>query len=128
MGSENKTHLGAGGPPRWVVASLATVPALGGQPWPCGLPGLVSASVQGLSWLTEMISSLAPDSDGEGAGAATKDSIWAVIGPQQGWDDAAAVHPDEGAAQKIRRELLWKQAAGVVFARRLFAGDPTKNQ
>ncbi len=69
-----------------------------------------------------------PDSDGEGAGGAAQDGIWTVIGPLQGWDDAAAVHPDEGAAQEVRRELLWKQAAGVVFARRVFAGDPTKNQ
>ncbi len=39
---------------------------------------------------------LGPDSNGEGAGAMAQNGIWAIVGLLQGWDDAAAVHPDEG--------------------------------
>jgi hypothetical protein len=37
-----------------------------------------------------------PNSDGDGAGAAGQDGAWAVVGLLQGWEDAVAVHPDEG--------------------------------
>ncbi len=37
-----------------------------------------------------------PNSDGEGAGVAWHDGVWAIVGLLQGWEDAVAVHPDEG--------------------------------
>ncbi len=46
-----------------------------------------------------------------------KDGVWAVVGPLQGQDDAAAVHPDVGGTQKVNQELLKELAAQVVFAR-----------
>jgi hypothetical protein len=58
-----------------------------------------------------------PDSDGEGAGAAVQDSIGAVVGLLQRWDDATMVHPDEGGVQEVPGELLWQLAARVVVAR-----------
>jgi hypothetical protein len=56
-----------------------------------------------------------PSSDGEGAGAAWQDGVWAVVGLLQGWEDAVAVHPDEGNGG--RRETFWQLATRVVFAR-----------
>jgi hypothetical protein len=47
-----------------------------------------------------------PNSDGEGAGAVAKRGIGAVVGPLQGGNDAATVHPDEGGAEGVPREIL----------------------
>jgi hypothetical protein len=65
----------------------------------------------------ETILSLAPDSDGEGAGAAMQDGKGAVVGPLQGQYDAAAVHPDERDMEEVPRKLLWQLVARVVLAR-----------
>jgi hypothetical protein len=58
-----------------------------------------------------------PDSDDEGVGAAVQDGIGTIIGPLQGYDDAAAVNPDEGGTEEVPRKLLWQQAAQVVLDR-----------
>jgi hypothetical protein len=66
----------------------------------------------------EMILSLAPDSDGEGAGAAMQDGKGAIVGPLQGRYDAAAVHPDERDMEEVPSKLLWQLVARVVLASR----------
>jgi hypothetical protein len=58
-----------------------------------------------------------PDSDDEGVGAAVQDGIGTIIGPLQGYDDAAAVNLDEGGTEEVPRKLLWQQAAQVVLDR-----------
>ncbi len=45
------------------------------------------------------------------------DGIGAVVGPLQRGDDTTLVHPDEGDAQEVPRELLQLLAARVVLAR-----------
>ncbi len=57
-----------------------------------------------------------PDSDGEGEGAVAQDGLGAVVGPLQGQDDAAAVHPDEVGAEEVPGRLLWQLLAEVVLA------------
>jgi hypothetical protein len=104
-GPENETRSGAGRSRRWVVAGLAAVPALGGRPLHCGLLGLASALVQGLSRLTEMIWFQVPTWMVKERCMA-QDSVWAILGLLQGRYDATAVHPDKGGAQEAHQELL----------------------
>ncbi len=75
-----------------------------GRPWRHGLPGVVSTSLQALKRLTETISSLRPDPDGEEAGSSPQDGVGAVIGAEKRRDDAIAAQPDEAGTQ----QLVWQ--------------------
>ncbi len=59
-------------------------------------------SVQGLSQLTEMISSLASTWM-----VKEQDGVETIVGLLQGWDDATVVHPDGGA---------WRRSPGSSSA------------
>jgi hypothetical protein len=80
-GSEKETRLVAVGPLRHLR---------GGRPWRHGLPGVASTSLQALKQLTETISSLRPDPDGDEAGSTPQDGVGAVIGAEKRRDDAIA--------------------------------------
>jgi hypothetical protein len=53
-----------------------------------------------------------PDSDGEGAGAASQDRVAAVVEGLKGWNQATPTDPDDGG----EGQLGW-QLAGQVVAR-----------
>jgi hypothetical protein len=40
-----------------------------------------------------------------------------MIGPLQGWDDSAALYPDQGGMQEVCWKLVLHLLAQVVFAR-----------
>ncbi len=65
---------------------------------------MVSTSLQALKRLTETISSLRPDPDGEEAGSTPQDGVGAVIGAGKRRDGAIAAQPDEAGAQ----QLIWQ--------------------
>ncbi len=58
-----------------------------------------------------------PDLDDEGAGAATQESVGAIIGPLQGRNDASVVHQMRGGTEEVPKKLLWQLAVQVVLAR-----------
>jgi hypothetical protein len=60
---------------------------------------------------------LRPDSEGEGAWTVAKHDVQAIVGPLERRNRAAAVHPDKEGSEEVSRQLVWQQAACVVFAR-----------
>jgi hypothetical protein len=46
-----------------------------------------------------------------------KHSVGAIVGPLEQRNSSAAWHTDEGGAEDVSRQLVWQQAARVVFRR-----------
>jgi hypothetical protein len=71
-GSENETYLGASGPPWQVVAAFATMPALVSRPQTVWFGLRVPAGLEPADG-DDLVPG--PDSDGEGVGAESHDSL-----------------------------------------------------
>jgi hypothetical protein len=59
-----------------------------------------------------------PDSDGEGAGPAALDSVWAVVEQLNRWDDAAPTDTDEGGGEEVAWQLIRQLGARIVPGQR----------